>query len=102
VALFQMLTGWAQEDLLQPLGAVTPGGGLLLDRLQDAVAAWAAQPRPDRLAACCLVRRNLPARTPPRIIVLCGPGGRVRALLAGPGWQAPAGVAACCAGRQAR
>jgi hypothetical protein len=74
VALFQMLTGWAQEDLLDRLAAVKPAGGALMDRLQDGVAGWLQQTRPDRLATCCLIRRNVPARTPPRIVVFCGPG----------------------------
>lgn len=74
VALFQMLTGWAQEDLLDSLAAVRAAGGGLMDRLQDGVAGWLQQARPDRLATCCLIRRNVPARTPPRIVVFCGPG----------------------------
>ncbi len=35
VAAFQMLTGWPQEDLLDPLSGVPAAGGFLFDRLQD-------------------------------------------------------------------
>lgn len=38
VVAFRLLTGWHQEDLLDGLGGTTLQGGLLFDRLEDAVS----------------------------------------------------------------
>lgn len=94
VNAFQMLTGWPQEDLLDPHCGTPLEGGFLFDRLEDHVRATVptvggdaatadaatgggaatAMPAERRaVATCCLVKRSIPERKPPRIIVLCGP-----------------------------
>lgn len=37
VAAFQMLTGWPQEDLVDPLGGAPLAGAALFDRLEEVV-----------------------------------------------------------------
>ena len=75
VAAFRMLTGWPQEDLVDPLGGTPADGGMLFDRLEDAVKGNEARERGARrnVGTVCLVKRKLPDTPPPRIIVLVGP-----------------------------
>eukprot|EP00775_Hariotina_reticulata_P013032 gene13032-13161_t len=82
VAAFQMLTGWPQEDLLDPLGGTTMSAGKLFDRLEKAVGGPLAPLQdPAAVASCCLIKRSKPPRMPPRLVVLTGPSAVGRAKL---------------------
>ncbi|GLC37755.1 Adenylate kinase [Pleodorina starrii] len=91
-AAFQLLTGWPQEDLLDPLSGTRLSGGRAFDRLEDAVrgsgeeqlqraAAGGAAPERHAVAAVTLIKRALPERPPPRLMVLVGPSGVGRGAL---------------------
>lgn len=67
------MTGWPQEDLLDPLGGTQLKGGFLFDRLVDTVQGNEQRDERRNVATVCLVKRTLPERPPPRIIVLVGP-----------------------------
>ncbi|KAJ9504593.1 hypothetical protein QJQ45_030505, partial [Haematococcus lacustris] len=81
VPAFQLLTGWPQEDLLDPLSGVQLAGGLLFDRLEDTVKGNASLAERHAIATVCLKKRTLPDKPPPRIIVLTGPSAVGRASL---------------------
>lgn len=77
----------AQEDLLDPLSGTPLHGGWLFDRLEDTVRGNDERPERHAVASLCLVKRSLPERPPPRLIVLAGPsavgrGPLLRRLLA--------------------
>ena len=80
VAAFRLLTGWPQEDLLDPLSGAQLRGGFLFDRLEETLrgndvrgtSGPAAEGR-SNVGTTCLITRALPERPPPRIIVLGGP-----------------------------
>ncbi|KAK9808730.1 hypothetical protein WJX72_002676 [[Myrmecia] bisecta] len=85
VPAFQWLTGWPQENLLDPLSGISYQGGALFDRLEEVCKE--APKREDRhaVASVCLLNRAAAERPPPRLIVLCGPSavgkGRLMELL---------------------
>ncbi len=72
-AAFQLLTGWPQEDLLDPLSGTRLSGGRLFDRLEDAVRGNDERAERHAVAAVTIVKRALPERPPPRLLVLVGP-----------------------------
>ncbi|GAX74660.1 hypothetical protein CEUSTIGMA_g2108.t1 [Chlamydomonas eustigma] len=76
VAAFRMLTGWPQEDLIDPLCGAQLQGGFLFDRLEDLLVANDQRPlERTNVGMACLITRALPEKTPPRIVVLVGPSG---------------------------
>ncbi|PNH05620.1 Adenylate kinase, chloroplastic [Tetrabaena socialis] len=80
-AAFSLLTGWPQEDLLDPLSGTRVEGGRLFDRLEDAVRGNDERVERHAVAAVTLIKRSLPERPPPRLIVLVGPSGVGRGAL---------------------
>lgn len=80
-AAFQLLTGWPQEDLLDSLSGTRLSGGRLFDRLEEAVRGNEERTERHAVAAVTLVKRALPERPPPRLIVLVGPSGVGRGAL---------------------
>ncbi|GFR43730.1 hypothetical protein Agub_g4841 [Astrephomene gubernaculifera] len=80
-AAFQLLTGWPQEDLLDPLSGTRLSGGRAFDRLEESVRGNDERTERHAVAAVTLVRRALPERPPPRLIVLVGPSGVGRGAL---------------------
>eukprot|EP00798_Chlamydomonas_sp_ICE-L_P023777 gene23777-9336_t len=82
-AIFQMLTGWPAEDLLDPLSGTQLNGGFMFDRLEDAARKLVDIKHGDRsaVATACIIKRALPERPPPRIIVLSGPSAVGRSKL---------------------
>ncbi|GIL93290.1 hypothetical protein Vretimale_15687 [Volvox reticuliferus] len=80
-AAFQLLTGWPQEDLLDPLSGTRLSGGRAFDRLEDAVRGNEERTERNAVAAVTLIKRALPERPPPRLIVLVGPSGVGRGAL---------------------
>ncbi|EFJ40819.1 adenylate kinase [Volvox carteri f. nagariensis] len=80
-AAFQLLTGWPQEDLLDPLSGTRLSGGRAFDRLEDAVRGNEERAARHAVAAVTLIKRALPTRPPPRLIVLVGPSGVGRGAL---------------------
>ncbi|KAF8071222.1 GLTP1 [Scenedesmus sp. PABB004] len=80
VSAVHMLTGWPQEDLLDPLAGPALAGGELFDRLEEALGGPLRHDLP-AIASCCLVRRSKPQRAPPRLVVLSGASGVGRAAL---------------------
>ena len=75
VPVFQLLTGWPQEDMLDGLAGTSLTGGELFDRLEQAVGG-PLRPPPElpSIAAVSLLRHARLRRPPPRLVVLTGPG----------------------------
>ena len=57
LAAFSLLTGWAQEDLLDALSGTPMAGGFLFDRLEDTVAGESCAQQGACLCACMPAHR---------------------------------------------